>query len=1004
MKPPSIPKTSMRLVLALLCTLGSWLSFDLALRPLADKWLPSVEGGLTDLRHKCWWFLHGPGPDDPPSPVTVVDIDERTLGKLGFYGENYRRYHAQVLHRLTEMGAGVVAFDVFFSSSDSGNAQMRELEGVLGRVGMEVPKDSGTLRRLRGEFDYSQSLAREVAASPECILSAKLEDDSKYPNPSDWIPRATREWQHAIDTGIVLSHAKLATLPGHNVLDGIYPGLKTSWTPLGLVNVSSDPDGRYRRLHLLLRFPDTCFTEPRLAPNGTATPRAYASLALQGALRLLGRRPQDIHFQPGKFVDLGRPLRLGRAPSGDLVTSAPGLTTAMVEDLRAAAPAIDSLTRLRKGVLSPTRAVLLERRRDGSFVTRLTYPDTLDDAATQAMLANAGDTSWISQIPTNAPAALSDRVLARRDPDGTLELESYDAPGGRKLSSARLEPRDRDILLLHARQFLPQGAAAMAPGSRIALSNWIEVWWDRVRGRLTTSLLPLRGASLTQLVHLPAERIAALKPGEAIGLGDPVRIPVDAQGAMRLHFQAPELTDGRGMGQSWIRHVSFVDVLNGKLDPALVPGRAFVVGSSATALFDFVPIPLQERYPGVSLQATALQNIVSGDFLTEPPLWIRSLILLGLALTAALLTARLSPLWAISSTVGLLVAWFIGSTWLFSHGVWTEIQLPFLAAMGAHLSMLGMRWLLEEREKRFLNAAFKTYISPELIDIMVESGKQPRLGGEEREITAFFSDIQGFSTFSEAIGSPERLVDLLNEYLGALTDILKDNRGTLDKYIGDAIVALFGAPAPVPDHAHQALLTAVQMQKQLAELRAKWQSEGNRWPPQVHGMRMRIGLNTGNAVTGNMGSDLRMNYTMMGDMVNLAARLESASKQYGVFVMASQETLTAAGSGFLSREIDLLRVVGKSEPTRVHEILGVEEDATTNFARLMETWNLARSRYLNGDFAGARERFLECLRWEPWYGQSGVKTCPSLVFAARCEHFLKEPPQAWDGIWTATQK
>ncbi|MEK7391530.1 MAG: adenylate/guanylate cyclase domain-containing protein, partial [Fibrobacterota bacterium] len=352
----------------------------------------------------------------------------------------------------------------------------------------------------------------------------------------------------------------------------------------------------------------------------------------------------------------------------------------------------------------------------------------------------------------------------------------------------------------------------------------------------------------------------------------------------------------------------------------------------------------------------------------------------------------------------LLAGWFAGSVVAFDRGWWIGILPGVMSTLAATIAVMGMRYVLEEKQRVFLQKSFKTYISPDLIDQMVASGMQPRLGGEAREITAFFTDIQGFSTFSEKIGSPARLVELINEYLSAMTKILPDNQGTLDKYIGDAIVAMYGAPVGLEDHARRATLSAVLMQERLAELRKKWQDEGDKWPEIVHQMRMRIGLNTGLIVTGNMGSDLRMNYTMMGDDVNLAARLESASKQYGVFILSSEATISAAGPGFVSREIDKIRVMGKSEPVVVHEIVGREESAPRRWLECMDAFAKARALYVAGDFAKAREGFMASLQLEPFYGEPGVKTCPSKVFASRCEQLAAHPPENWDAIFTATSK
>jgi len=223
--------------------------------------------------------------------------------------------------------------------------------------------------------------------------------------------------------------------------------------------------------------------------------------------------------------------------------------------------------------------------------------------------------------------------------------------------------------------------------------------------------------------------------------------------------------------------------------------------------------------------------------------------------------------------------------------------------MGTYGSIFLYNFLIVEKDKRFLKDTFGAYISPELIDQMFDSKEEPSLGGNEGYHTAFFTDIQSFSAFSEKLSASD-LVELLNDYLTEMTDILLDNKGTLDKYIGDAIVAFYGAPAPVDDHEYWACITAIKMQESLDELRQKWQSQGDRWPEIVHNMQNRIGINSGQMVTGNMGSTMRMNYTMMGDTVNLAARLEASAKQYGIYIQVADETYKACKDKFIWRDLD----------------------------------------------------------------------------------------------------
>ncbi|SVD08227.1 uncharacterized protein METZ01_LOCUS361081, partial [marine metagenome] len=309
--------------------------------------------------------------------------------------------------------------------------------------------------------------------------------------------------------------------------------------------------------------------------------------------------------------------------------------------------------------------------------------------------------------------------------------------------------------------------------------------------------------------------------------------------------------------------------------------------------------------------ANAIQHLLNQDFIQTPMGTLNynsrfskihlGLIAILIIATLALIT-KAPPLWGFLIMAVELIAWLSYSLgayltdyfWIFKiiagyelniPGIGESVMLPVLFPAAAIILPYGInltyKLFTEGQDKAFLKASFGSYISPELIDQMYESKSAPSLGGEEGYNTAFFSDIASFSTFSEKLTASE-LVELLNEYLNEMTNILLGNKGTLDKYIGDAIIAFYGAPVQTEDHEYLACLTCCQMNDKLEELRQKWKSEGDKWPEVVHNMRHRIGVNCGSLVTGNMGSDMRMNYTMMGDTVNLTARLESGAKQYGI--------------------------------------------------------------------------------------------------------------------------
>jgi adenylate cyclase len=293
---------------------------------------------------------------------------------------------------------------------------------------------------------------------------------------------------------------------------------------------------------------------------------------------------------------------------------------------------------------------------------------------------------------------------------------------------------------------------------------------------------------------------------------------------------------------------------------------------------------------------------------------------------------------------------------------------------------------------------------------MVESGDEPQLGGHEAEITPYFSDIQAFSTFSERL-SPPQLVELMNEYLTACTDIILAQGGALDKYIGDAVVAMFGGLVPLQDHAYRACVASQLVHRKLLELREKWRSEGEKWPEIVWHMQSRIGLNSGPTIVGNMGSHARFNYTMMGDNVNLAARMESGAKAYGVYTMVSEATKVACekfgGDRVVFRYLDKIVVKGRTRPVPIYEIVGLKEDISAPTQECLEIFPMGMALYLAQDWDSAEIRFRRAAELEPNQPgkHPGVITNPSLAMIARCEYMRAHPPGArWDGVFVMKEK
>ncbi len=300
-------------------------------------------------------------------------------------------------------------------------------------------------------------------------------------------------------------------------------------------------------------------------------------------------------------------------------------------------------------------------------------------------------------------------------------------------------------------------------------------------------------------------------------------------------------------------------------------------------------------------------------------------------------------------------------------------------------------FIQERQQKSFITNAFGQYLSPAVIEALVNDPTKLSLGGERRVMTAYFSDIAGFSTISESL-TPEELVALLNEYLTEMCNIISAYDGTVDKFEGDAIIAFWGAPLDQPDHAVRCCHATVEMQTRLIEMRKKLLDEGR---PLLH---VRMGINSGPMVVGNMGSQSRMDYTMMGDAVNLAARLEGANKFYKNYSMISQATYDMAKDQIDVRELDVITVVGKDEPITVYDLIAKKGQTPGPKADLVAQYLKGLEKYKKFDFAGALADFEQALKLDP-------KDGPSLTYVVRCKTFLEKPPAAdWDGVYRLTEK
>jgi adenylate cyclase len=328
--------------------------------------------------------------------------------------------------------------------------------------------------------------------------------------------------------------------------------------------------------------------------------------------------------------------------------------------------------------------------------------------------------------------------------------------------------------------------------------------------------------------------------------------------------------------------------------------------------------------------------------------------------------------------------------YVYTHTI-ISMTYTLMAALGGFITINGHLFILERKQKSFITNAFGQYLSPKVIDMLVKNPDKLSLGGERREMTAYFSDVASFSSISEKL-SPDQLVALLNEYLTEMTDIIAKYDGTVDKFEGDAIIAFWGAPLDQPDNALKCCLATIDMQNRMKEIRARFEEEGK---PVLN---VRMGINTGPMVVGNMGSQTRMDYTIMGDSVNLAARLEGANKYYDTYTMISHFTYDKVKDEVEVRELDTIRVVGKKEPITVYELLETKGNLDDQTADLVNRYNSALELYKNRQFGEAKTEFEFILQDNPEDG-------PSKTYISRCEAYLEDPPgEDWDGVYNLTAK
>jgi len=472
---------------------------------------------------------------------------------------------------------------------------------------------------------------------------------------------------------------------------------------------------------------------------------------------------------------------------------------------------------------------------------------------------------------------------------------------------------------------------------------------------------------------------------EGIQMGERF-IPTDESGQLLVNYLGPAKT---------FPHFSISDILGGKLAKGTFKDKIVLVGASAIGIYDIRSTPISPVYPGAEIHASVIDNILTQNFLTKPN-WSKSYDLMAIVILGLLVGMALSHLSAFTGLLfaaGLFVTHIVIARWLFVHlGVWLSLVYPLLALSTTYIALTVFYYVTEERERQKLKGAFTHYVSPAVIDTMLADPDRLKLGGDEKVLTVLFSDLQGFTAASERY-TPTQMIELLSEYYALMTEQIFDYGGMLKEYVGDELMAIFGAPVEQENHAKQACAAALAMRDRRATLREEWAKLGR---PYLHA---RTGVNSGLMLVGNLGSKYRFAYGVLGDHVNLGSRLEGLNKAYQTEIIIGENTAELLGDEFLLRELDMVQVVGREQAVRIYELLGNTGTSLPNEqAKAFSAYAAGLEAYRQQSWDDAIGLFNESLSL--WQGDG-----PSLTMLERCEIYQKTPPpEGWEGVFEALYK
>ncbi len=908
--------------------------------------------------------IFGPIRMDPN--LATVNVDDRTLASEGRWQDWTRDKHAKIVRSIHEFGGRMVGFDVFFLEPSEVKVSQEQL------LSLEIFNRDEVLSLV---MDYDGDLASAFRESGIVYLGQYLDamEEGDQVRPLD--PEREGALETLASKGLLIPYpeGRETTL---KVMRDIHPPLNSlveAAKGVGFAQADPDVDGTRRK------FPLVLFYEGRIVPSlALIMVCDYLQVPLtnikveegEGYIRL-----PNAHMTDGGVKDIEIPID----PKGQLLVNWAG---GFLETFQ-------SFPHITISRLSEDRKALEALR----IVKRIfvEYPEAQGDFEQLVALAQqqgVHDPGLVGGYQASLEVAGLMEQAVRADPHvKTSEVFA-------QLFGLTMEQ-------------VPADLGPDSPASEIEQFAPSEEYVSQVRGLLTT----LDAVRINNLVAQQMDRDGIATPEQIAS-----RIPgvSTEKASVSVEILGKIIQDGKV--QATDRPLYFppfkpITILSmGKVQqvtPDDIKGKVFFYGLTATGTHDINPTPYEAGYPLVGIYPNVFNTIITENFLKRVSDLMNDLVVLGLGLLMGFMVPRFKALDGALWMVILMVSYIVGAFLLFTHGgIWIDLVGPVGTLVFGYLSITIYNYIQKEKERDFVQGAFGHYLDPKVVENLVENPEMvDRLGGEERLMTVFFSDVASFSTICENL-MPTDLVALLNQYLTEMCDLIGKQGGTIDKFEGDAIIAFYGAPIPTEDHAERAVLACIDMQDEIDKLRKGWEERGEmtelrqKWAEEGRGdfFQVRMGVNTGRMVVGNMGSKTRVDYTVMGDAVNLAARLETAGKQYGVLTMISEETYEKTAGIIEARLLDAIRVVGKEEPVKVFEILGRKGQVDPARMEASEVFAKGYEMYTQKKWDEAIAYFEAALKARPNEG-------PSHVFVKRCQEYkLNPPPADWDSVYTLESK